>query len=348
MVAASSSTIHTLYDAARTAAVVFDRGDRGRLLVTGKDRAGFLHALFSNDITALTAGRGCYTTYLTPQGRMITDFTVHELGDRIWLELDRSLAASMAMRLDQLIFAEDVHVSDVTDVTTSVLLVGPEAPATASALVQGVTLDDLRGVADYGSISGTFEGRPATILRSGDLGTDGYEVVVDVQARSALDGRLSERGVARGSEELAEVLRVEGGVPKFLRDMTTETIPLEAGIEDRAISMTKGCYVGQEVIVRVLHRGHGRVAEKLVGLTIEGPLPVSGSPITSDGKVVGRVTSSVISIALGKPIALGYVDRDFVRAGTRVATGSGTAIVRETLGIGDQRSEATPRPLTEP
>ncbi len=130
------------------------------------------------------------------------------------------------------------------------------------------------------------------------------------------------------SPEAAEALRIEGGIPAFHRDMDEETIPLEAGIEGRAISLTKGCYVGQEVIVRVLHRGHGRVARKLVGLTLEGrALPAAGAAILSDGRDVGRITSAVLSPALSGPIALGYVHRDFVAAGTAVLVGETPAVV---------------------
>src|SRR5204863_3141881 len=116
-----------------------------------------------------------------------------------------------------------------------------------------------------------------------------------------------------------EALRIEAGIPKFHRDMDEETIPLEAGIESRAISFTKGCYVGQEVIVRVLHRGHGRIARRLVGLTLEGDdVPQPGTKVQAAGREVGWMTSGVISPALHCPIALAYVQRDFIEPGTRV------------------------------
>src|SRR5687768_2838632 len=118
-----------------------------------------------------------------------------------------------------------------------------------------------------------------------------------------------------------EVIRIERGVPKFLADMNDDTIPLEAGIEDRAISFTKGCYVGQEIIVRVTHRGGGRVAKKLVrwhGDDSAPIVPLHDAPIFSFDKQIGRVTSAAFSPAVGKVIGLGYVHRDFVDAGTEV------------------------------
>ena len=129
-------------------------------------------------------------------------------------------------------------------------------------------------------------------------------------------------------EPTAEAVRIESGVPLFGRDMDEETIPLEAGIESRAISFTKGCYVGQEVIIRVMHRGHGRVARKLVGLTIDGDaVPEIGAVIRAGDREIGRVTSSTSSPALKRPIALGYVHRDFLEPGTKVTIGAATAEV---------------------
>jgi tRNA-modifying protein YgfZ len=110
--------------------------------------------------------------------------------------------------------------------------------------------------------------------------------------------------------------------------MDEDTIPLEAGIESRAISFTKGCYVGQEVIIRVLHRGHGRVARKLVGLTLDGDhAPEGGAVVRSGDREIGHVTSAAMSPALTRPIALAYLHRDFLEPGTTVAIGDADAVV---------------------
>jgi folate-binding protein YgfZ len=127
----------------------------------------------------------------------------------------------------------------------------------------------------------------------------------------------------------AEAVRIESGRPRFGLDMDTDTIPLEAGLEDRAISRSKGCYVGQEVIVRVQDRGHGRVAKRLVGFTFDAAaaVPSAGARIASGDREIGRVTSAVRSPALARPIALGYVHRDFVEPGTGVAVDGVPAVV---------------------
>jgi folate-binding protein YgfZ len=134
--------------------------------------------------------------------------------------------------------------------------------------------------------------------------------------------------VTRLDPATADAIRIESGIPLFHRDMDEETIPLEAGIEGRAISLTKGCYVGQEVIIRVLHRGHGRVARKLVGLLIDGAsAPREGAQVRSDARDVGHVTSATLSPALDRPIALAYVQRDFAAPGTTLVVGDSGAMV---------------------
>src|SRR3954467_9958844 len=113
------------YDAARRRAAVFDRSDRGRLLMSGKDRATYLHGLLTNDIVRLKAGEGCYAAYLTPQGRMITDLFVYELGDAMLLMMEGSVTPSLLARLEQLIFTEDVTLRDVTTSVAQIAVVGP-------------------------------------------------------------------------------------------------------------------------------------------------------------------------------------------------------------------------------
>src|SRR5205807_6237125 len=163
----------------------------------------------------------------------------------------------------------------------------------------------LRALPEHGNIRGQFAGTAAIVTRTSDAGEPGFDVYVDVDQREALILALNRGGVASLDAETADAIRIETGVPLFHRDMDEETIPLEAGIEQRAISFTKGCYVGQEVIVRVLHRGHGRVARKLVGVRVEGDVvPPPGTLVHADNREVGRVTSSVMSPSPKKPVAL--------------------------------------------
>jgi tRNA-modifying protein YgfZ len=166
------------------------------------------------------------------------------------------------------------------------------------------------------------------VTRIEDAGEGGYDVFVDRAKAARFMSAAGEAGTVPLDVTTADAIRLEAGVPLFHRDMDEETIPLEAGIESRAISFTKGCYVGQEVIIRVVHRGHGRVARKLVGLLVDGTqAPEAGAVVRAGDRDVGRVTGSALSPALRRPIALAYVHRDFVAPGTSVTVAGAPAEV---------------------
>jgi folate-binding protein YgfZ len=321
---------HNSYQLARTAAAIVDRRERGWVVVSGADRRSYLHGLLTNDIAALQAGQGCYAAYLTPQGRMIADVWVYELGDVLLVSMIRDVKPTVLARLDQFIFTEDVQLGDVSDTFAATAVVGPRA-AHAIAAAADVSVDQLTVLPEHGNIRIAFEGQPAIVLNTTDTGESGFDVLVAADQAARLRERLHAAGAVDVDEAAAEALRLEAAIPLFHRDMDEETIPLEAGIESRAISMTKGCYVGQEVIVRVLHRGHGRVARRLVGLTLNGTTaPPAGAPVLAEGREIGSVTSSAMSPALGKPIALAYLHRDFVTAGTTVRVNDTDAVVTAT------------------
>jgi folate-binding protein YgfZ len=313
------------YEALRRGGGLFDRTDMGRILLTGADRRSYLQGLLTNDIAALTPGTGCYATMLTAQGRMMTDMRVLELGDSVLLDLPLKVAASIRDHLDRFIFSEDVAVTDVTEARAEIGIYGPGA------------LDVLvRAGMEGGAPSLLFEstrvrlaGGDAIIVHSDDAGISGYGLMVDAARANPLTAALLAAGAVRVTPADAEAVRIESGRPRFGIDMDADTIPLEAGLEERAISRSKGCYVGQEVIVRVQDRGHGRVAKRLVGLTVDadGPVPTAAARIDSGDREIGRVTSAIRSPALARPIALGYVHRDFVEPGTRVAVDDAPAVV---------------------
>ena len=321
---------HNSYQLARTAAAIVDRSERAWLVVSGADRRSYLHGLLTNEIAALEAGHGCYAAYLTPQGRMIADLWVYELGDVLLVSMIRDVKSTVLARFDQFIFTEDVQLGDVSETFTATAVVGPRA-AHAIAAAADIGVDRLTALPEHGNVRIAFEGQPAIVLQATDTGESGFDLLVASAQAARLRERLHAAGAVDADAGVAEALRIEAAVPRFHRDMDEETIPLEAGIESRAISMTKGCYVGQEVIVRVLHRGHGRVARRLVGLTVNGTaVPPPGASVEAEGKHIGSVTSSAASPAVGKPIALAYVHRDFVAAGTAVRVNGTEAVVTPT------------------
>lgn len=271
------------YQAVHASGGVVRRTDRRVLAVAGADRAGWLQGLLTNDVASLAEGESRYAAYLTPQGRMITDMNVVSREGRLLLDVPANLAAGLRDRFDGLIFAEDVQVTD-------------ESGRLLVWTVIGRQLTDLIG-----------ESLPAEFKPLPEVDLDTFEVI-----------------------------RIERGVPRFLADMDEDTLPLEAGIEDRAISFTKGCYVGQEIIVRVTTRGRGRVAKRLVrwhaddsasvvplkdarifasGPSTQGPPPHAEPPSLRPGKDIGRVTSAAFSPSFSKVVGLGYVHRDFAKAG---------------------------------
>jgi folate-binding protein YgfZ len=300
---------------------------RSAIGVSGRDRASYLQGLLTNDIQALTSGTGCYAAWLTPQGRMLTDLHVFESGDMILLDVPAAELAATLQRLDQFLFGEDVQLADLADRLTPVWIHGPAAPELLEHTLTGV-----RGLAawpEYHNARATFDGVsskndlrphfPVVVARVSQLGAPGFVVYIEPSGKADLERAMVERGAIVADQSAIEAARIEAGYPVFGADMTHDTIPLEAGIEERAISFTKGCYVGQEVIIRVLHRGHGRVARKLVALRLEGEASVGrGAKIHAGDRDVGSVTSAAVSPALGS-IALGYVHRDFVEAGTHLS-----------------------------
>jgi folate-binding protein YgfZ len=314
---------HEEYRVLHEGAALLDRtAERGRLELRGADRRSYLHGLLTNDIAGLAAGRGCYAALLTPQGRMISDMRVSELRDRLIIDLPASASDGVRQRLADFIFSEDVEVQDMAAAAAPDAHWGLYGPAAgrlaASVLDAGANAPDvLQSLPLYGNVEGSFRDRPVILVRSDDFGIDGFEMLVDASVSSPLEKALLDAGAQRIAGDTADVTRVEAGRPAFGRDMDATTIPLEAGIEDRAISLTKGCYVGQEIIIRVLHRGQGRVAKRLVGIMGgpgEGPL-LPGMRLESGGRDVGSLTSAVESPALRRPIALGYVHRDFSEPG---------------------------------
>jgi folate-binding protein YgfZ len=311
------------YRALREGAGVLDRSAaRARIAAVGADRLSYLHAMLTNDVASLAPGTGCYAAYLTPQGRMIADLRVLELGDLTLLDLDPSVAPALLAKLGQFVFSEDVQFSDLTPGLAAPAVFGPGAPAVVAAIVDpdsSLTSDGLADLAEYHSVRARFQGHAAVVVSTRELGVAGFDLYVDRAAAAALVTAAIGAGAREVSEATGEILRVEAGRPRFGADMDEHTIPLEAGLEGRAISYAKGCFPGQEVIVRIRDRGHGKVAKKLVGLTVGGAVtPAAGDLVAAGEEEVGRVTSAVFSPALGKPIALGYVGRDHVTPGTAV------------------------------
>jgi folate-binding protein YgfZ len=320
------------YDRIREGAATGATSERRQLAVSGRDRASYLQGLLTNDIQALTPGTGCYAAWLTPQGRMLTDMHVLESGAMILLDVPAETAAATLARLEQFVFTEDVRIESCADSLRGVWVHGPHAAGAIDRALEGAP--GLAEWPDYRHAPFSFAGEPVSVARIDQLGVPGFCVFVARAREAALVEALAAAGAAPAGPGAIAAARIEAGYPVFGADMTDDTIPLEAGIEDRAISFSKGCYVGQEVIIRVLHRGHGRVARRLVRLRIAGPPVSRGTALYAGDREVGHVTSAGDSPRSGA-VAMGYLHRDFAAPGTRVEAaapgGRVAAVVSDTL-----------------
>lgn len=295
--------------------------NRGRIRLEGPDSLSFLQALVSNDVADLATGNGVYATYLTPQGRMRADLEIYRREAGVLCSLAASLAPLLAVQLDQLIFAENTRVIDASAELSEVLVVGGLA-AMAAATAVGLDTTALEGLAELSQVS--IE--DGFVARTGDSTLPSFRVFLPPDRRAALIAGLEAHGASTISSDTLEALRIAAGRAAWGAELNEDIIPLEAGLLDRAISTTKGCYVGQEVVIRILHRGGGRVARRLVRVESSFPaaIPNRGDVlVASDGKDAGRLTSVSGALDGDGWIALAYLSRDFAEIGRQVETKDG-------------------------
>jgi tRNA-modifying protein YgfZ len=284
------------YELVSESAGLVDRSDRGKFIVRGSEAADFLQGQVSNDVEALEPGSGCYATVLSHKGKLRTDLRILRGDDSFWLDTEAIGHAVLEHMLRTYSVGRDVRFEDVTASRTLLSLVGPAARE---------RLD----VAPPGEEHAFVTGQHGTYVAS-QLGVD---VIAD--AGTTLD-------VQPVSEEAAECLRIEAGRPRLGYDMDADTIPQEAGINERAVSFTKGCYVGQETVARLHYKG--RPNRHLRGLRLSEPAE-RGTEILLGERVVGRLGSTCLSPRLG-PIALALVRRE-AEPGTTVQVGGAPAEV---------------------
>lgn len=306
------------YEAAIDSAAMTDSNQPGKILVVGADRKKYLHRLLSNDIQSLQAGRGCYAAYLNANGRMISDMQVIDIGEELLLVTPASTTPVVLSRLNQFIFREKVEVRDMTDAWKRIALFGHGA----GDLIRRMTTEDLlqdSGSIEYSNLRLEICGSSCLQVVNKMLGVNGFDLYADAVHAHAILRSAADSGAVQLGDDAFAALRIEAGRPLFGPDMDTDTIPLEAGIEERAISQTKGCYPGQEIITRVTQRGGGRLARKLVGLIVSGEVvPCASDKVRRSNEEIGRITSAAWSPSLSSPIALAYVRWDSRESGTQV------------------------------
>ena len=308
------------YAALSNAAGLLDLSSRGRLCLTGEDRVRFLHGQVSNDVKRLTLGQGCYAALITAKGKMEADLNLYCLADEILLDFEPGLEQRVTARLEKYVIADDVQVCPVHDLYGLLSIQGPRA---AAAVQSAGFITDVPG-APFQIVKHEVPDGEICIVNQPRLGTAGFDFFTPVAALASLFERLSSAAKSVGGRgagwDAFEIARVEQGIPRFGMDMDETNIPLEAGIETRAISFDKGCYIGQEVISRI--RTYGHVTKSLCGLRFDPGLtllPVKGDSLYHGGKPVGYITSAVRSPRLKANIALAYVRNGSTEAGARLS-----------------------------
>lgn len=320
------------YRALHASGVWADRSARdARLEVTGPDAADWLQGLLTQDVKVLEPGEGAHAAYLTPQGRMVADLRVFRREAAFLLETPATARATLLARLDQFVIMEDVTVTDVTDTLGCLTVLGPVSAEWASACtgVPAAVLESLEADAHVVPRGD----HAALVAATREFGVAGYDLIAPAAVIDTWRRQLEARGPA-SADPLLEVARIEAGRPRFGVDMRDDTIPLEAGLDSRAISFDKGCYVGQEIVIRILHRGQGRVARRLVWIEAaqsrDGDQAWQpGDEVIRDGKAVGAVTSACWSPARHAELAIAMVHRDAAEPATPVSIDGRPGVVRK-------------------
>jgi folate-binding protein YgfZ len=332
--------------ALREHAGVLDLSFRSRICLTGADRVRFLHGQVTNDVKRLKTGEGCYAAITTAKGKMESDLNICVLPDELLLDFEPGLTEKISQHLEKFIVSDDVQVVDVAPHYGLLSVQGPKAESVVRALgifleLPGIPLQSVK-VSDatlgeiylvgQSRIPGSAGVPPASPM------INGFDLFVPTNSLGAVADKLiaaakSVGGRACGWDAL-EIARIEAGIPRFGADMDETNIPLECGIEVRAVSYSKGCYIGQEVINRIHSIGH--VNKELRGLQLADDLkslPVKGDKLFHDGKEIGYVTSATKSPTLSANIALGYIRREANAPGTelilRTTTDETKALISE-------------------
>lgn len=301
---------------------LFPRLLRGVVRVTGRDRVRWLSGMVSADVAGLGPGALAYALLLSPKGRILADLHVLEFGDHGWLESDLERVPELIARLERYIIADDVTLEDVSARWHRASLEGPDTGALLASL--GV---EAPAPGRCGEVR--IAGSPVVLAGFGESGERAVQLFVPVGAAEAVLAALVDAGgdaLVQGDAASLDVLRIEAGMPRMGPELSEDVLPAEAGLVERAVSLTKGCFTGQEIVARLQSRG--QVNHRLVGLVFEGgDPPPSDCPLAlPDGKVVGEVTSACRA-ALGA-IGLGYVRRPHDEPGTRLVAGGQATRVR--------------------
>jgi len=301
-----------------------DLSYRNRIVLLGADRVKLLNGQVTNNIKDLKPGEGCYAALVNAKARMLADIHVFALENELLLDLEPGLGATVGPRLEQFFLADDVQWVDAAPHYGHLSLQGPRARRAIESLrlVPNVPEAPFRSTCFQHPELGMLY-----VMNLSRFGSIGFDIYVPTASLAALAEPMIEAARGQGGGPVGwtalETARIEAGIPRFGADMDDSILPPEAGLEESAISYTKGCYSGQEVIARI--RTYGQVSKALRGLVLStGPaeLPVPRTKLYRNGKETGFITSVVWSPARSETIVLGYVRRENNGPGTELQVGS--------------------------
>jgi folate-binding protein YgfZ len=303
---ATTDRISADYETLTSGCGLLDRSERGKLTLTGGGARAFLDGLVSNDVEGLADGAGCYAAVLTPKGKMLGDLRVLDAGGELLLDTERGALQEVFNVLWRGRIGHDVEIHKRTLETGLLSLIGPRAREVAGAAELPPAL--------HAHAAAELDGVPVRLV----VTDGGIDVLCEAGQTDAARAVLEARGAVAVSEEAADAVRVEHGLPRYGVDLDDTVIPQEAGLNERAVSFTKGCYVGQETVARLHYKG--KPNRHLRGLRLSGPA-ASGDELRLGEKVVGRLGTVAHSPRQG-PIALALVRRE-AEPGARLAVGTG-------------------------
>ena len=302
---------------------LIDLSSRGRLLVSGSEAVMFLNGLITNDMKTLAVNTWMPAAFANVQGRLLAVVRVINREDGFLIDTECVTHDTVLKTLQRFTLAGDFRVTDVTDETVSLSIQGTSAESIMRTVFGNQTTVERRKVMN----AKLANGQVVTIIRATHTAEDGFDLFVDVNDAQPLRESLIKAGAQNVGLETSETLRIEAGIPRYGIDMDETTVVTEANL-DEAVSFTKGCYLGQEIIVRIKHRGH--VAKKLIGviLGVNAELRRDAKVLSTDDKEIGRVTSSTFSPRLDRTVALGYLKYDYLAPGTQVKVSAGDGTIR--------------------
>lgn len=302
------------YGAVRRGAGLFDLGCLGAVRVLGRDRVRFLHRMLSNDVEKLVPGLGCYASLLNPQGHMQSDLYCYRAEDELWLSCPPAGTQRVLAALDRYIVADKVELEDWTHRLAILSIQGPHAGEAVERLMSRPAHLPVP-LAHTAVTIGSTGGR---LTRTDRTGLGGYELWLSAaDAPQVWEWLVGISGIKPVGHRCLNWLRTEAGIPWYGEDMDETSLPLAFGLHS-AISFTKGCYPGQEIIARITYRGH--LDRCLTGIAIDhAEAPGRGAEVQAGDATIGEVTSSTRSPFLGKPLALAVLRSRFAQPGTRVA-----------------------------